>query len=272
MGEPKHNPNEGREELKVPRPYTDPMNSHRSGLGGLFETVLRRFKNFVHFVVMIPLYIVGCAIIGTAAAPGVAVAEWIMNLASSQPTLLRYSINGFAFACGYFTYGFTMLFMIPLVNLILHTKPHAWRGPYYSLEVIRWYIHNGMTYLVRYTFLELVTPTPFNLLFYKMMGMKIGKGTAINSTCISDPAMIELGDQVTIGGSATIIAHYAQGGFLVLAPVKIGNRATIGLRATIMGGVEIGESAKIMPNSMVLPRTKVPAGETWGGVPAQKIK
>jgi acetyltransferase-like isoleucine patch superfamily enzyme len=69
----------------------------------------------------------------------------------------------------------------------------------------------------------------------------------------------------------TIVAHYGQGGFLVLAPVHIGDKATIGLRAVLMGGVVIGEGAKILPNSVVLPKTKIPAGETWGGVPAQRI-
>ena len=35
--------------------------------------------------------------------------------------------------------------------------------------------------------------------------------------------------------------------------------------------VEIGEKAKILPNSVVLPKTRIPAGETWGGVPAIRI-
>ena len=35
------------------------------------------------------------------------------------------------------------------------------------------------------------------------------------------------------------VVHYAQGGYLVIAPVKIGAGATIGLRAVIMGGVEV---------------------------------
>jgi acetyltransferase-like isoleucine patch superfamily enzyme len=117
-----------------------------------------------------------------------------------------------------------------------------------------------------------MTPTPFNLLFYKLMGMKIGRGVQLNTTHISDPCLIELGDKATIGGNATIIAHYAQGGFLVIAPVKIGAGATVGLRAIILGDVEIGEKAKILPNSVVLPKTRIPPGETWGGVPAKKIE
>jgi len=54
-----------------------------------------------------------------------------------------------------------------------------------------------------------------------MMGMKIGKGVHINSTNISDPALIELEDKVIIGGSVHIIAHYASKGYLVVERVKI---------------------------------------------------
>jgi acetyltransferase-like isoleucine patch superfamily enzyme len=104
------------------------------------------------------------------------------------------------------------------------------------------------------------------------MGMKIGNGTIINTIHISDPSLIEMGRKVTLGGSVTIAAHYGQGGFLVLSPVKIGDKATIGLRAIIMGGVEIGEGAKILPNSVILPKTRIPAGETWGGVPARRME
>ena len=134
------------------------------------------------------------------------------------------------------------------------------RSSYYSLESIPWYFHNAFTYIVRYTFLEFITPTPLNMLFYRMMGMKIGKGAHINTTNISDPAMIEIGDHVTIGGSVHIIGHYASKGFLIVDKVKIKSRATIGLKATIMGNVEIGEGAAIGPHEVILPKTIIPPG------------
>lgn len=77
---------------------------------------------------------------------------------------------------------------------------------------------------------------------------------------------------MTIGGSASIMAHYAQGGYLVVAPVRLCFGATIGLRAIVMGGVEIGEKAKVLAGSFVLPNTRIPAGETWAGIPAQRIE
>ena len=133
------------------------------------------------------------------------------------------------------------LFVIPLFNFLLPFRLKPFRGGYYSLVTVPWYFHNAFTYIVRYTFLEFVTPTPLNILFYRMMGMKIGKGAHINTTNISDPALIEIEDKVTIGGSVHIIAHYASKGYLIVERVKIQKGATVGLKATIMGDVEIGE-------------------------------
>jgi serine acetyltransferase len=38
-----------------------------------------------------------------------------------------------------------------------------------------------------------------------------------------------------------------------------------------MGDVEVGDGATILPHSVLLPGTRVPPGETWGGVPAKRI-
>lgn len=84
------------------------------------------------------------------------------------------------------------------------------------------YRGSAVTLVVRYSFLEFVTPSPFSRLYYILMGMKIGREVTLNSTAIADPSRIEIGDRATIGGSANILAHYAQGGFLVIAPVKVG--------------------------------------------------
>lgn len=246
--------------------------SDRKGLGGFFENGLRRFQIIGHIVLVAPLYAMGSACLGIAFLPGFYMYRLADNVSQGWSEVGRFWLLGSSVGMGYFMYGFSLIFLLPLLNRIFQVKLKSWRGPYYSLIAIKWYIHNGLTYLMRFTFLEFLTPTPFNLLFYRLMGMKIGEGTIINTTHISDPSLIELGRKVTLGGSVTIVGHYGQGGFLVLAPVKIGDKATIGLRAIIMGGVEVGAEAKILPGSVLLPKTIVPAGEVWGGVPARKIE
>lgn len=246
--------------------------SSHSGTKGLLEKIIRKFKILSHLGLLPAIYMTASLCLGLSLVPGIAFFRYLLQVTENQPAFLQNIAIGVAIAIGYFLYGFTLIFVTPLVNFLVRGKLKAWRGPYYSIETLKWYIHNGLTYLVRYTFLEFATPTPLSQLFYRMMGMKIGKGTTINSTYISDPSLIELGDHVTIGGSVTIVAHYGQGGLMVIAPVKIGNGCTVGLRATIMGGVTLGENVRIMPNSVVLPKTVIPAGESWGGVPAVKLE
>jgi acetyltransferase-like isoleucine patch superfamily enzyme len=245
--------------------------SDRKGFAGVFETALRKFSVLLQALMTLPLYLLACICAGVGIAPGFYLFHWVDTATSAWPQFAHSFALGTALATSYFIYGFTMLFVLPLLNFVSRSSLKPWRGPYYSLEAIRWYIHNGAVYILRYSFLEFLTPSPFLNLFYELIGMKIGRGTIINSTHISDPSLIELGKRVTIGGSATIVGHYGQGGYLVLAKVIIGDNVTIGLKATIMGGAVIGKGAKILPNSVVLPKTKIPEGETWGGVPAQKI-
>jgi non-ribosomal peptide synthetase-like protein len=184
----------------------------------------------------------------------------------------HWPLTGMALAASYFAYGLALLLIAPALNTLLGGRLSPYRGPAVSLTVMRWYVHCTLTLLVRYSFLEFVTPSPFAQLYYRLMGMRIGRDVHINSTAIADPSMIEFGDGVTIGGSASIMAHYAQGGYLIIAPVRIGAGATIGLRAIVMGGVDVGKKAKVLAGSFVLPNTRIPAGETWAGIPARRIE
>jgi serine acetyltransferase len=248
------------------------LDSQHTGIKGFFERFMRRFKLVMHIGMMLPLYLFGSLMLGACFIPGIFVFQTVTRLTADMSPWLQYFGWGFSIAAGFFLYGFTVMFVAPFFNFVFRTNLKEWRGPYYSVETLKWFIHNSFVYIVRYTFLDFVTPTPISNLFYQMMGMKIGRGVIINTTYISDPSLITIGDKVTIGGSVTMLAHYGQGGLMVIAPIKIGSNVTVGLKASVMGGVEIGDGAKIMPHSVVLPKTVIPAGETWGGVPAQKIE
>jgi non-ribosomal peptide synthetase-like protein len=220
-----------------------------------------------------PLPFLALAIVAMGLAAGDAV--WVFRALHPRidalTSWLYYPLMGVLFALCYFVYGLSLLIVAPAINFIFGGRLSPYRGSAVALSALRWYLHCTMTLVVRYSFLEFVTPSPFSQLYYRLMGMRIGHGVTINSTAIADPSLIEIGDRATIGGSANILAHYAQGGFLVIAPVKIGAGATIGMRAIIMGGVEVGEKAKVLANSFVLPNTKIPAGESWAGIPARRI-
>lgn len=238
---------------------------------GIWQNARMNFRLLVQGLALLPLAAVFISLLGLALAPSVALFQTVAEASRDWPAVAQYLAVGTSLAAGYFAYGFSLMIVIPAACFVFRAYPREFRGSYLSAEAGRWYFSNGLLYLVRYSFLEFVTPTPFNNLFYALMGMKIGRDVYINSTHISDPAMIKIGDNVTIGGSAVIAAHYAQAGYLIIAPVRIGSGVTIGLRATIMGDVIIGEGARVLPNSVVMPKSRIPAGETWGGVPAVRL-
>lgn len=236
--------------------------SKLTGIHGLLETSMRRFRNVTFILLISPLALLCCFCLGTAAASGIFVFDLMKELSSGWPVFFQYMGMGCGLALGFLAYGLTLIFVVPLVNFLFPFKVKHFRGPWYSLPAIPWFVHNGLTYMVRFTFLEFITPTPLNVLFYRMMGMKIGKGVVINSTHISDPCLITLGDFVTVGGSATIFGHYGQKGYLIISPVVVGKGTNIGLKASIMGGARIGSNVTIKPHAVVLPKTEVPDGAT----------
>lgn len=199
--------------------------------------------------------------IGVSLWPGITLFKAVSAFSAGTPELLRNLALGLSVAAGFLLYGLTLIFFVPLVNKLLPLKVKPHRATWYSLSVVPWYYHNALTYLVRYTFLEFITPTPLNILFYKMMGMKVGKGTIINTTNISDPCLIEIGDYVTIGGSATLVAHYGMKGFLIIDRLVIEDKATIGLRASVFGDVVIGKGAMVKAHDVVMPKTRIPPRE-----------
>jgi hypothetical protein len=231
------------------------------GFAGFIESTLRSFKSVAFALSMLPITILCIITMGLAIAPCYFLISSVYSSLSESGYFLQGVGTSLAIGMGYFLYGISLIFIVPFFNKIFFLNLKPWRGNWYSLQSIPWYYHNALVQLVRYTFLDIVTPTPINVLFYRMMGMKVGKGVMINTTNISDPCLITLEDNVTIGGSATLFGHYAQGGYLVIAPVVIKKGATVGLKASIMGDVVVGEKVTVKPHSILLPKTRLNKGD-----------
>jgi hypothetical protein len=236
----------------------DAKSSELGGARGALETFLRKFRTLGFTLMLAPIAALYVVCMGASLAPGISLFTAVNQGTQALHPILRNTALGFAIAAAYILYGLTLIFVVPLVNRLLFLKLRPHRATWYSLSVIPWYYHNALTYLVRYTFLEFITPTPLNKLFFQMMGMKIGKGSIINSSNISDPCLIEIGDFVTIGGSATLVAHYGMKGFLVIDKLVIKDRATIGLKASLFGEVVIGRGVLVRPHEVVMPKSVIP--------------
>jgi len=192
------------------------ISSSLPGLGGFLENNFRRFRSIGLIVAISPIAIFILLGFATSLLPGIYLFHFVNDLTVSWPQPLHFMALGLSFALGFLLYALSSILVFPLLNFLIPFKPKPWRGSWFSLGALPWYYHNAFNYMVRYTVLDLITPSPLTMLYYRLMGMKMGKGVMINSTNISDPCMITLGDNVTIGGSATLLAHYGQKGYLVI--------------------------------------------------------
>ncbi|MCI0547745.1 MAG: hypothetical protein L0027_10730 [Candidatus Rokubacteria bacterium] len=238
---------------------------------GAVDRFVRRYNVTTYLILILCLYAVGAVAMALALAPALAFLDRALPLAWEQGGLVRWIGGGAAFGVAFFIGGLSLLIVVPVLNFALPTRIKPFKGGYYTIATIPWYLHNGLFYLVRFTFLPFVTLTPFGIWFLRAMGMKIGRDAYINTEYISDPMLLSIGERAALGGSVRIFAHYGGGGNLVIAPVTVGPGATVGLGATVMGDVEVGAGAIILPHSVLLPGSRVGPGETWGGVPARPI-
>jgi non-ribosomal peptide synthetase-like protein len=211
------------------------------------------------------------AVCGVALAPGVALLGWAADaLPPAGPA--RAVGLGVAGAAGYFAFGLSLLFLLPVVRwLTFAVGTPVGRFPFLSMGAWRWASYNALTLVFRFAFVNWVRVTPFLPLYHRLMGARIGKRVQINTAVMADQNLVEIGDDSVIGGDVTLVCHAAERGRLVTAPVKIGKNVTVGLMAVIFPGCTIGDGAVIAAGAVLSKGAKVGPGEVWAGVPARRV-
>jgi non-ribosomal peptide synthetase-like protein len=211
------------------------------------------------------------AICGIALAPGVALVEWASGRLPPGGQARAVGL-GVAGAAGYFAFGLSLLFLLPVARwLTLALGTPVGRFPYFSMGAWRWASYNALTLVFRFTFVNWVRVTPLLPLYHRLMGARIGRRVQINTAVIADQNLVEIGDDSVIGGDVTRVCHSAERGRLVTAPVRIGKNVTVGLMAVVFPGCTIGDGAVVAAGSVLSKGTRVGPGETWAGVPARRV-
>src|SRR5437588_10944845 len=105
--------------------------------------------------------------------------------------------------------------------------------------------------------------------------VSIGKGTVINQGCLLyTTGGLVIGEHVSISSGVWLVTgtHDMNDPQFVdlYKPIVIGDHVWIGVRATILGGVTIGEGAVVMAGAVVA--HDVPCYAVVGGVPARVIR
>lgn len=109
-------------------------------------------------------------------------------------------------------------------------------------------------------------------IYYKLMGMKIGKNTLVGGI-IKDPCITEFGDNVTMGEYAIIYGHIQdyEKNTISIAMVKIGSNCVIGAGAIIMPGAVLEDNVILAAGAVVTQNQVLEKGKIYAGIPAKEI-
>ena len=133
---------------------------------------------------------------------------------------------------------------------------------YYFVYLLHWLVLFAP--LTRATFI----PAPFSRLIMIALGARVGPGS-YSSGVVMDSQFVTVGSNSLIGLEVAILPHALEGSRAAHYPIVIGSGVTIGARALIMAGVEIGDGAVVAMNSVVTKHTRIGPNEVWGGIPAR---
>lgn len=218
------------------------------------------------------LYVLGGVVIGVCLYPALLLAHMLYQASGGCAMETRLFLVGIGLGVGYFLYGFTLLVVTAVLHRLLGLRLRPGTHPYMSATSLKWVLASGMSLVVKVTFMDFLALTPFLTSYFRLLGAKLGRGVLINSKFVHDVSLLEIGDHTVVGGDAVISCHVAEGDRLLLRPVKIGRNCMIGQRAILMPGAEIGDGAVVGAQALVLKDVRIPSGETWVGIPAQRLQ
>lgn len=134
-----------------------------------------------------------------------------------------------------------------------------------------YHIHVAFYLLCFYLYMRSnLLPAPLSRLFLIALGAKVGENTYPQGL-IPDAIFVTIGSYCVIGADVKIVPHALEGLEISHAPIKIGDRVTLGVNSVVFSGTTIGDDAIVAAGAIVKKNTVIGAGEIWAGIPAKKI-
>ncbi len=105
--------------------------------------------------------------------------------------------------------------------------------------------------------------------YLRLLGARIGEHGVIASYMVSLPELLEVGPRVHIDADAGLLPYRISGGWLTLAPVKVGADACMGCGSLLDAGAVLPDGASLAPQSALSAGDKALPGWRHIGNPAR---
>ncbi len=115
-------------------------------------------------------------------------------------------------------------------------------------------LHGG--FYVRYWFIDQLLKLSLEVMgqiyatlylarWYRALGAKVGRFVELSTAASTTPDLLELGDGSTVADESSLGAPRVEGGWITLAPTRLGRRAFIGNSGVVSSGTQLGDESLV---------------------------
>lgn len=219
------------------------------------------------------------------------VEAWVFAASLVPAALFWAHVDGFiaGLAEGWMRVWVTCLSLVPcylsfavtlMVVSAFSSRLTGWRTPR-NIETpvndLEWPLLDWVRYSISTRIVEvfagwLFCSTPFWSYYMRLNGATLGRRVRVNSLEVTDYNLLELGDDVVLGGGVHLSGHTVERGLLKTACVRLEREVTVGVGSVVDIGVEVGAGCQIGAMSYVPKFSKLEPGCIYAGVPIRKVR
>ncbi len=139
-----------------------------------------------------------------------------------------------------------------------------------SAEYDRWQAQ-AFVLVISCNLLDRWLPILVRAQWYMLFGARLPHSARVAGRVLDCP-LVKMEDNALLGMECLVTAHYETAEGIRVGRVSIGKNATVGMRAVVLPGVTVEDDAIVAASALVPSGRRIPAGETWAGIPARPLR
>lgn len=119
--------------------------------------------------------------------------------------------------------------------------------------------------------IEPLLGTPFLPYLLKLLGLKIGKRTLLNTIYFAELDLIEIGDEVILSSDSLLLTHLYEDRVLKMSKIKVEDGCHVGTNAFVLYDTLMKKNSSLGSLSLLMKGETLPENSHWEGLPSQHV-
>ncbi|MEV6422566.1 Pls/PosA family non-ribosomal peptide synthetase [Streptomyces sp. NPDC051662] len=116
-----------------------------------------------------------------------------------------------------------------------------------------------------------LTGTPYLPVILRRFGARVGRGTWIGTTFLTEFDLVDIGDNAAIGLRVSLQTHLFEDRVMKMSVVTVEDGASVGTRAVVLYDSVVGEDVQLGALSLLMKGEHLTPGTSWRGIPAEGV-